>query len=685
MQVDCNDGNICTNDGCEPVVGCVHSNNSLGCSDGSECTLGDKCSGGKCTPGQQYPDCEDDNFCTNDYCDPAVGCVNEPTNTPCDDGDQCTGGDLCSDGECSPGPEQKDCDDADDCTTDTCDPVFGCLNLFNELPCNDGDECTEKDVCTFGQCGGQTLICNDDSLCTDDSCDSNKPGGCVFTPNNDSCDDGDPCTLGDTCSAGECLSGMGLLECDDENPCTDDVCTAMVGCEYPPIVALCDDEELCTVGDYCSGGECVSGQNVCECETDSDCDEQEDGNFCNGTLECITSYPDPAAWDCVVDPLTIVVCDDADDTECKVAQCQAGTGNCIMVPVNNNGNCDDGSVCTTVDACSAGTCVGIEDLDCNDNEECTDEYCHPTQGCQTSHVAEGTPCGQAGYACQGGECLPCTPACVNKDCGPDGCGGSCGSCEDDEMCTQAGLCVPECQDCAPWQECTDGMCEDPPSMGSCPGGGIMLSDDCEDTPYDGCCSGDEGRELYYCGFWSECPGNYIYCLCHVECSSWAVCSYDSWDDKFACSLPPADQDPQGNLYCDWWPCEPDCAGKDCGSDGCGGSCGTCPDNFECDAGVCDYQGLAGCYGYDDPAHEDCFGITYDGCCDPSGRMLYCVNGDLYCVDCPAVDPWCGWDSGNQWFDCGTSGGNGPTGSKACPVCVPSCPAGYSCVAGDCVN
>ena len=35
----------------------------------------------------------------------------------------------------------------------------------------------------------------------------------------------------------------------------------------------------------------------------------------------------------------------------------------------------------------------------------------------------------------------CTPACQGKECGDDGCGGSCGSCKDTDVC-QLGACVP---------------------------------------------------------------------------------------------------------------------------------------------------------------------------------------------------------------------------------------------------
>jgi hypothetical protein len=45
--------------------------------------------------------------------------------------------------------------------------------------------------------------------------------------------------------------------------------------------------------------------------------------------------------------------------------------------------------------------------------------------------------------------------------------------------------------------------------------------------------------------------------------------------------------------------------------------------------------------------EDCNGITSAGCCDESGRMLYCQGLDLYCFPCSAQYTGCGLgDDGN---------------------------------------
>jgi len=73
---ECDDGNICTDDACTGNQ-CVHTNNTLTCSDGDPCTANDTCSAGVCagTPildcCQSDTQCEDSNVCTDDTCNTA--------------------------------------------------------------------------------------------------------------------------------------------------------------------------------------------------------------------------------------------------------------------------------------------------------------------------------------------------------------------------------------------------------------------------------------------------------------------------------------------------------------------------------------------------------------------------------------------------------------------------------------
>ncbi len=86
-------------------------------------------------------ECNDDNVCTDDSCDPQTGCTNAPvtTGTTCDDdNDNCTVG-ACSDSGTCVEPA-KDCDDDDVCTNDSCDIATGlCVNVGGVETCDGVD------------------------------------------------------------------------------------------------------------------------------------------------------------------------------------------------------------------------------------------------------------------------------------------------------------------------------------------------------------------------------------------------------------------------------------------------------------------------------------------------------------------------------------------------------------------
>ena len=127
-------------------------------------------------------------------------------------------------------------------------------------------------------------------------------------------------------------------------------------------------------------------------------------------------------------------------------------------------------------------------LDCGDN------------GC-------GGTCGTCDddQTCNNGRCVSsggCTPDCTNLDCGDDGCGGTCGTCDDDETCNNgrcvsSGGCTPDCTNlncgddgcggtcgtCDDDETCTNGKCV---SSGGCTNAGddMYITGDCIN-----CCDG----------------------------------------------------------------------------------------------------------------------------------------------------------------------------------------------------
>lgn len=265
LPINCSDDNHCTDDSCSSEAGgCQHLANSAPCSDGDQCTAKDLCQGGLCLAGDVVA-CDDGNTCTADGCDPQTGCIHQPlTSVPCDDGNLCTEGELCEQGLCI-ASASTDCDDGNLCTTDTCEPGLGCVHALNEHPCDDGSLCTFGEHCQLGECsGGVPLPCSDGNPCTDDSCQEDS--GCQFAPNSALCNDENVCTGEDHCSDGGCVGEP--LDCDDGNLCTDDTCDPLEGCTYLANMLPCDDGDGCTVADHClvgicSGVPCADSGLVC--------------------------------------------------------------------------------------------------------------------------------------------------------------------------------------------------------------------------------------------------------------------------------------------------------------------------------------------------------------------------------------------------------------------------------------
>lgn len=145
-------------------------------------------------------DCDDGDLCTTDRCDPLFGCFYQAS--LCNDFDNCTS-DFCVDGVCQ--HEPLICDDGNACTVDSCDQVLGCV--FDPIPCDDGDACT-LDTCSNGVCSHGPLVCDDDDECTTDTCSSST--GCVFTPipGCSSClPRHDPCSFDSDCCSNKCRGG----------------------------------------------------------------------------------------------------------------------------------------------------------------------------------------------------------------------------------------------------------------------------------------------------------------------------------------------------------------------------------------------------------------------------------------------------------------------------------------------
>ena len=480
--MNCEDGNECTQDNCNPDVGCIHTNAQGPCNDNNACTYPDLCGAGSCQPGPAV-DCDDNNPCTDDSCDLAAGCVHLPMDGACNDDNKCTSGDHCEGGKCV-STSVLFCDDDNPCTADSCNPAIGCLHEFNDSPCSDGNQCTVNDSCDAGQCvAGEALDCGDSNPCTNDSC--NPLVGCKHTNNADNCEDLDPCTLSDHCSGGMCVGGA-PLECGDGNMCTDDFCVPMAGCSHVNNTAPCNDGNVCTVDDTCTGGSCIAGESMA-CNDDNPCtdDSCEKGKGCvfapNEVAVCDDGNPCTTGGHCAAGVCVGEGAQDCDDDDiCTTDYCHPALG---CVHQLNNNPCDDGDACSTGDLCLNGMCQGKATLNCEDNNPCTDQVCDPGVGCVYSFNSQ--PCDDFN---------PCTEddACSQGSCKP----GSGVVCDDGNVCTTGSCdlemgCVYEdntnpCDDedpCTITDDCVDGVCVGSGEL-NCNDANVCTDDAC--VPGQGC-------------------------------------------------------------------------------------------------------------------------------------------------------------------------------------------------------
>ncbi len=329
---DCDDGLACTTDTCidapegKVCAWLVAEDTCLierRCFDDGAANPGDAC--GACDP-------EMSQFAWSTAEDGAV----------CDDGDPCTFNTACSAGACV--GDAVDCDDGNSCTIDTCTSGVGCTyeDENDGSSCDDGTACTENDVCTAGTCVGETLDCDDQNTCTQDSCDPTL--GCTNEPLDDgtACEDGTFCTVGETCLAGLC-QGAQPNTCDDFNACTIDICDERAGCQHLPTnnpcctgqTSICDDQDPCTT-DLCdpNTAECTYQLNTAPCDDGSACTENDACNqgTCTGSA---------------------INCDDGNS--CTQDMCNVAAG-CFYANLDAVA-CDDGQACSTGDMCMQGTCV----------------------------------------------------------------------------------------------------------------------------------------------------------------------------------------------------------------------------------------------------------------------------------------------------------------------------------------
>ena len=161
---DCDDANPCTDDSCTVTQGCVSVNNSAPCDDEEFCTSNDVCSGGACTGGPAT-DCDDGNICTNDSCDSLSGCIHEDETYLCEAPSGCAAVSCDPVEGCQFTADDSLCEvseEAGPCYAAVCNLETGCEMVELAPCCGNGvveadEECDDGDYDPGDGCNAQCL------------------------------------------------------------------------------------------------------------------------------------------------------------------------------------------------------------------------------------------------------------------------------------------------------------------------------------------------------------------------------------------------------------------------------------------------------------------------------------------------------------------------------------------------
>ena len=703
---DCpGDDNDCSADVCEGGI-CRHIAIDEGpCEDGNLCTSGDECEDGICK-GTFYV-CDDGIDCTQDSCTGDGGCgveveegycliankcvpaetvaagnggcqlckpgnaqtawSDQPNGLACDDGKLCTGPDLCESGVCMGDPVA--CNDGYDCTQDSCEAATGeCVNLLT------AGWCVIDGVCVADGAGSP----GKDSECS--SCVANE-NPLAWTPVNEGqdCDDLSECSAGSMCLSGQCVVTVFPL-CDDGNSCTQDSCVDEATCQHEVQgdgTPCAPDPYGCTT-DQCDDGACEHPVQDGSCLIGELCLEDGAKQVGNDCLYC-----DPGAaqgqWTGAPDGVSC-----GDGLVCYQEACCPVADNCAGKECGDDGcggtcgECDDSLDCT-VDSCSDGGCsfavagdfcvvdgVCVNNGEADDDNPCRECDVAKTQGDWTPR-ADGLECG-LGSVCSLGEC--CVVQCSGKVCGDDGCGGSCGDCSCGEECVAGqcdfvacqgrecgddscgGQCGPECDDgigCTA-DICVEGLCQAVVPKGFCAVEGVCAPQD------------------------SEQSGN----PCRVCDAAQNELDWTVLEDGVPCGL--------GKVCAQGVCCDllANCDGRECGDNGCGGTCGDCDDDLDCTNDACeDYKCVHEVQPFFCAIGEECVTAGAE-------------NPDNVCVECrPEDDAWT-WLAVEDGLDCEIAGAvcllgecclpdcdEAECGSDTCGGSCGECGLGQLCIYGQC--
>jgi len=427
------------------------------------------------------------------------------------------------------------------------------------------------------------------------------------------------------------------------------------------IPKVCMPTPACTAD--CSANRCGSDGCLGVCP---DCPT---GQYCDATNHCATCEGTCSGKECGFDKCNLGCGDCANQQGCDFNNytCTTLSPELVKILPRSTPGCPD---C----ACESCTCgASVDPFCCEDKWDLLCTY-------------------ECAYYCSGPE-IPskmCIPDCSEAMCGDDKCGGSCGICPANTACIEGNKCkscacdteqcgMDECgqacpNTCAAGDSCVRGTCVPTGCVArkaSTCDGCSCESCVCDIDPF--CCSESGEWDAFCLTHLAACrlsdPACTVDCpICIPDCDG-RVCGSDGCGGSCGTCDNDAACDDKG--LC----CIPNCEGQQCGSDGCGGSCGTCAAGYGCQEGQCVAPFPIGCFGTDVPSALTCPAtVDNTGCCDSRGRVVWCQDDKLYCIDCPNFDMSCGWMASpyGSGYDCGGAYDD-PTGAhpRDCQ-CEPQC-------------
>jgi hypothetical protein len=529
-----------------------------------------------------------------------------------DNGNSLTGGSNTVDGDDATGQGGSDVADTTGTTDDSGDGA-------DEGTLDGEDECLTADDCV--------ALHGVSDPCSPYGCEE---GVCETSALEDGveCDDSDACTSNTTCNNGVCEGES--LNCDDKNECTSDSCNPANGCVNETLKdgASCDDGSECTVKDKCNDGECKGGKNICTEDCANEKDDNENGLVdcadpeCAGAEECPMQCESIASIGCG-DTVTVEIGGDGSTSNVGMWACSQqqwyGPESAWSFQWANPAE-------VTVTAKDAPDGIQLMRADDPAGIGCLPAFCTEASPDQLSFVAEPSSSywlivesnGNAGGSFElEVVCVECSANCAGKVCGGDGCGGSCGSCTGGKNCV-AGACVskPENENCTSATQLDVGFGFPIIVSGSTAGASdaydLAASSGCDGSANAGFGLG-AGDVVYT--FTPTVTQDYLIAV-NGDFDAAVVVVTDCNDLKGSCvgagNTPNSGVEKvkqkldKGYTYyiivdgfaagmvgafdltIAPWPCTPDCAGKECGPDGCGDTCGqcdgqTCTSNGKCTA------------------------------------------------------------------------------------------------------